>query len=440
MTTTAHQGQKMSLWMAILANINVVVGGAFFINAPKISEIAGGLAPIAWMICALMLAPLAIIFARLAQRFPHAGSIYVYTKQAFGRFCGFAAGWMYFVGNTAGNLVLIDAFAQLTFGLLPATESFAIIRSYGPFYLSLASVALFTMLSTRGVAVFKKIQLLVFGIYLVPLIVLFASAALLSDAAHLTSLAVAPTWFASCLPMMIFAYIGIELGPTMIHVIQDGAKNITKVIYGTLLLVTLSYVVCQLILILCLGPGCGQTGAFACLGWTIGSRFAPWAATLFYYLISSCMGLSFLTGAYAVFCANNWLLHAMADDLHGFSRKFLLQVNRHQEPRNCILVQGLIMVALLCFAHNALWIMHAATIGVVLAYVITVFSFIRIFGFKATFAVATLAVCTTFAMAAISLRECMADGFVKLLPLFVVLFSFVLIYALDFFDKQVSDA
>ncbi|HEY3939239.1 MAG TPA: APC family permease [Bryobacteraceae bacterium] len=53
-----------------------------------------------WLLAAaLFLIPCAFVVANLSRRFPSEGGLYIWTREAFGEWHGFACGWFYFLNN-----------------------------------------------------------------------------------------------------------------------------------------------------------------------------------------------------------------------------------------------------------------------------------------------------------------------------------------------------
>src|SRR5260370_7925108 len=51
-----------------------------------------------WLLAALLFfMPSALVIVELSTRFPHEGGLYAWTKEAFGDFHGFVAGWCYWI-------------------------------------------------------------------------------------------------------------------------------------------------------------------------------------------------------------------------------------------------------------------------------------------------------------------------------------------------------
>src|SRR5579862_8567610 len=136
---------KIPVWVAILINANIVIGSAFFLHAQKISSATGLIAPIAWLLCGLMLFPLVIILAHLARTYPTAGGIYVYSQKQLGQFWGFVSGWGYFIGTIAANAAVLHAFST-ELQKLGLTQNF-FATSGNTLYFDIFLVLIFTLLN-----------------------------------------------------------------------------------------------------------------------------------------------------------------------------------------------------------------------------------------------------------------------------------------------------
>ena len=107
------QNKKISLLTAILININIVIGSAFFLNASLIAQKSKGLATITWLLVGFILLPLILILTSLSKKFPVSGGIYEFNYSILGSFSGFISGWGQYIGTAAGNAVVLDAFVKL---------------------------------------------------------------------------------------------------------------------------------------------------------------------------------------------------------------------------------------------------------------------------------------------------------------------------------------
>src|SRR5438477_3207841 len=84
----------MGFWDVLLFNIAAVLGPRWIAAAAHNGTSSISL----WLLAAvLFFMPSALVIAELSTRFPAEGGLYVWTKEAFGDFHGFVAGWCYWV-------------------------------------------------------------------------------------------------------------------------------------------------------------------------------------------------------------------------------------------------------------------------------------------------------------------------------------------------------
>ena len=85
-------------WMATAIIVGVVIGSGIFRKphdvATKIPET--GLAISAWILCGILTLMGALVLAEIATLYPRAGGVYVFLREAFGRWAGFLWGWVEF--------------------------------------------------------------------------------------------------------------------------------------------------------------------------------------------------------------------------------------------------------------------------------------------------------------------------------------------------------
>src|ERR1700756_4710481 len=102
MTTTAPSSQEtksqlrktMGFWDVLLFNIAAVLGPRWIAAAGHNGTSSISL----WVLAAtLFFLPTALIIIELSTRFPAEGGLYVWSKEAFGDFHGFIAGWSYWI-------------------------------------------------------------------------------------------------------------------------------------------------------------------------------------------------------------------------------------------------------------------------------------------------------------------------------------------------------
>jgi amino acid transporter len=84
----------MGFWDVLLFNIATVLGPRWIAAAAHNGTSSISL----WVFAAvLFFVPMAMVINELSSRFPEEGGLYVWSKEAFGDFHGFVAGWTYWI-------------------------------------------------------------------------------------------------------------------------------------------------------------------------------------------------------------------------------------------------------------------------------------------------------------------------------------------------------
>ena len=84
----------MGFWDVLLFNIATVLGPRWIAAAAHNGTSSISL----WVLAALFFfVPTALVINELSSRFPNEGGLYVWSKEAFGDFHGFVAGWTYWI-------------------------------------------------------------------------------------------------------------------------------------------------------------------------------------------------------------------------------------------------------------------------------------------------------------------------------------------------------
>ena len=85
-------------WMATAIIVGVVIGSGIFKKPHQVATLIPetGLALSAWVLCGILTLMGALILAEIATLYPRAGGVYVFLREAFGRWAGFLWGWVEF--------------------------------------------------------------------------------------------------------------------------------------------------------------------------------------------------------------------------------------------------------------------------------------------------------------------------------------------------------
>jgi amino acid transporter len=109
--------RSLGLFDVTCIGLNAIVGSGIFLLPDDLYREMGGLSPLAFLLCAVGLLPIALCYAEAAGRVDRTGGPYVYASEAFGANAGFAVGWMCFA-NSVFSFAAVSAAAAAYFGKL----------------------------------------------------------------------------------------------------------------------------------------------------------------------------------------------------------------------------------------------------------------------------------------------------------------------------------
>lgn len=90
---SAVKKRSLGLIDAFAIGVNAIVGSGVFSAPTKMHREMGAFSPLAYILCAIVLTPVALCFAELAASNDATGGPYLYATKAFGRKVGFVVGW-----------------------------------------------------------------------------------------------------------------------------------------------------------------------------------------------------------------------------------------------------------------------------------------------------------------------------------------------------------
>lgn len=236
----------MGLWDVLLFNIAAVLGPRWIAAAAHNGTSSISL----WVLAAVFFfLPTAFVIVELSTRFPEEGGLYVWSKEAFGEFHGFLAGWTYWVYTFfyfPGLLMASAAMAAYIGGSGAAwlAQDRAFLMA-GSFLLLFVAVGL----NIIGLNVGKWLQNAGgVGTY-VPLLMLVGMGAYLrhirGSVTHLSWSNIQPAWnwgTVNFWPQIAFAFVGLELCATMSEETHDPRRTLPRAIFGSGLLIALIYI------------------------------------------------------------------------------------------------------------------------------------------------------------------------------------------------------
>lgn len=414
------QSPQIPFWIAVVININIVIGSAFFLGAPRIAALGGMLAPLAWLFCGLLLLPLVLVLARLAREYPTAGGIYVYSKERLGNIWGFLSGWGYFIGTVAGNAAVIHAFSH-QLHQSANISAWLVAWNISDAWVDALLVILFTLFNLLNVAFFERLQITFTVIKSIPFLLLLIAAPSVCSIPVMGEISYDISGLLSGIPFVLFAYIGIEACCAIIDQIKGGHRAGSRAILISFFIIVSVYTLFQGILV-CSGDSSVNAFFNILPRLTSNHYLIAWGNNVVFCSILT----SFLAGFYGMFYYNNWNLYAMAQERSIPASSYISIKNRHGVPWVCVLVQSFLVMAAVFALQTSHALVTVGDFGVLLAYALCVFSALRL---RASLvSIAALVSCAVLIY--ICAQGLWQDGILAYMPFMVVMLAGFALYAL----------
>jgi glutamate:GABA antiporter len=238
--------KTMGFWDVLLFNIATVLGPRWIAAAGHNGTSSISL----WVIAAVFFfVPGALVINELSSRFPEEGGLYAWSRDAFGPFHGFIAGWTYWIYTFFYFPGLLLASASMAAYVLGGRGSVLAADRTFQLTVSLGILAVAVVLNIVGLNIGKWLQNAGgVGTYL-PLVVLVAIAAIVAwrhgSATHFTLGNLMPAWNWNTVnfwSQIAFAFTGLELVSAMSEEVRDPRRTLPRAVYGAGALIALMYI------------------------------------------------------------------------------------------------------------------------------------------------------------------------------------------------------
>lgn len=297
------------------ALVNIVIGAGIFTIPSALAAALGVYAPLAFVLCGIAMAAIAICFAEGGSRIPSSGGAYGYIDAAFGPLAGFVTGNLLWLSGVLACGAVAAALADVTARLLApawlagATHAAVIVAVIGVnAYVSIAGVSQ----SARVISIATVVKL-------VPIFLFVAIGAFSVHASNLAPAEIpSPQDIGRGLILALFAYSGMEATLGASGEVAEPAKTIPRALLIAMVAVAVIYVSIQ-------------TVAQGILGGALQNATPPLAAAMaavhpaLRMMMLAGAGFSMLAWMSSDFLGNPRILFAVARD--GFLPKVLGRVH-----------------------------------------------------------------------------------------------------------------
>jgi amino acid transporter len=238
--------KEMGFWDVLLFNIAAVLGPRWIAAAAHNGTSSISL----WILSALVFfVPTAFVITELSTRFPHEGGLYIWSKEAFGDFHGFVAGWTYWIYSIFYFPGLLMASAAM--GAYIGGSSWGHLAQSRPFLLggSLFLLLVAVGMNIVGLNIGKWLQNAGGVMTYIPLLLLVGTGIAVwlrfGSVTHFTWTNIMPNWnwdTVNFWPQILFAFAGLELVSAMSDEIRDARRTIARAIWSSGILIAIIYI------------------------------------------------------------------------------------------------------------------------------------------------------------------------------------------------------
>jgi glutamate:GABA antiporter len=245
--------RAMGFWDVLLFNIAAVLGPRWIAAAAHNGTSSISL----WVLAAvLFFLPMSLIIVELSTRYPAEGGLYVWSKEAFGDFHGFVAGWTYWVYTFFYFPGLLSASVAMSVFIGGQKFEYLAGNKWYLFWASLGLLAIAVVLNLIGLNIGKWLQNAGGVSTYVPLLMLVGLGIYL----YLHHGSMTPfSWKSSRVHWdwdtvnfwsnIAFAFTGMELVCAMSDEVREPHKTFPRAIYASALLIAAIYIVATVALL-----------------------------------------------------------------------------------------------------------------------------------------------------------------------------------------------
>jgi amino acid transporter len=283
----------------LFASVGSIIGSGWLFGALKASQLAGPAAIISWIIAAIMIMLIGLVFAELGTMFPISGGVVRFPHVSHGSFASFTTGWILWVAvattapiEVEGALQYATKYAPLTAKHIKGGEPVYTLTGLG-YLVAVLGMAFFVVVNYFGIRWFARVNNVAvwwkLGIIILVIVAFlvtsfhsknFSDQGFATDGMHGVFTAIASGG-------IVFSYLGFRQGIELAGETSNPKRNIPLAVIGSVLLTAVIYVLLQIAFIGAVRP----SDLASSHGWTnldFANDFGPLAA------ISTIIGLGWL--------------------------------------------------------------------------------------------------------------------------------------------------
>jgi amino acid transporter len=251
----------------LFASVGSIIGSGWLFGALTASQLAGPAAILSWVIAAVMIMLIGLVFAELGTMFPVSGGVVRFPHLAYGSFASYTTGWILWVAvattapiEVEGALQYATKYAPFTAKHTSGGETVHTLTGLG-YLVAVLGMAFFVVVNYFGIRWFARVnnvavwwKLAVITIAIVAFLVTtfhtsnFSSHGFATNGAQGIFTAIASGG-------IVFSYLGFRQGIELAGESRNPRRNIPIAVIGSVLITAVLYVLLQIAFIGAVNPG-----------------------------------------------------------------------------------------------------------------------------------------------------------------------------------------
>ena len=245
----AERKSQLTLFDVTNLVVGAIIGADIYVASALGAGLLGPFSLVAWVVAGIIAIVIALCFAQCSALLPRVGGPYAYAREAWGPFAGFIVGWSLWLAEWISLAVFPVAFTQYLMFFLPGLNwisQVAVRVLFVVFLIVTNVVGVRAAGRTNDVLTIVKLVPLAFFAVIGLLFMVFNASTVAANFSTFAPLGIGS--FGAALVLIFWAYAGFEISTIPADDIQDPGKTIPKAIILGISIVTVFYLVTNIVL------------------------------------------------------------------------------------------------------------------------------------------------------------------------------------------------
>ena len=245
----AERKSQLTLFDVTNLVVGAIIGADIYVASALGAGLLGPFSLVAWVVAGVIAIVIALCFAQCSALLPKVGGPYAYARAAWGPFAGFIVGWSLWLAEWISLAVFPVAFTQYLMFFLPGLNwiSQVVVRVLFVVFLIVTNVVGVRAAGrTNDILTVVKLVPLAFFAVIGLLFMVFNASTVTANFSPFSPLGIGS--FGAALVLIFWAYAGFEISTIPADDIQDPGKTIPKAIILGISIVTVFYLVTNIVL------------------------------------------------------------------------------------------------------------------------------------------------------------------------------------------------